>query len=194
MIARQKGWKDRVQYSLSRTGIFFLFVLLWSLPVTGQGVEDIDADMVAAHNAVRSRLGLPDLVWSEELADYAREWALYLAEEKSCRIEHRPRNGEYARKYGENLYWASPVRYSDGRREVQDVRAEAVVADWVGEAKYFDYEANSCRENRACGHYTQVVWRATERLGCARAVCPDKGQVWVCNYDPGGNRVGQRPY
>jgi len=47
-----------------------------------------------------------------------------------------------------------------------------------------------------------VVWRGSARLGCGVAKCsknsPFSGfpdwQLWVCNYDPPGNYVGQRPY
>jgi pathogenesis-related protein 1 len=44
-----------------------------------------------------------------------------------------------------------------------------------------------------CGHYTQIVWRNTKAVGCAVG---GKGarEVWVCDYDPPGNYVGQRPY
>lgn len=53
--------------------------------------------------------------------------------------------------------------------------------------------ANTC--SGVCGHYTQIVWRATLKLGCAISHCP--GQAFpnaiVCNYGPGGN-PGGRPY
>ena len=41
------------------------------------------------------------------------------------------------------------------------------------------------------GHYTQMVWKGTTRLGCAVR----KGRKWdflVCRYSPPGNVVGQR--
>jgi hypothetical protein len=36
------------------------------------------------------------------------------------------------------------------------------------------------------GHFTQLVWRATTELGCARAQCGGIDVV-VCQYDPPGN-------
>ena len=46
-------------------------------------------------------------------------------------------------------------------RKVASVAASPaqVVGDWAGEARDYDYRSNSCRD--VCGHYTQVVWRAT---------------------------------
>jgi hypothetical protein len=53
-----------------------------------------------------------------------------------------------------------------------------------------------------CGHYTQIVWKTTTRLGCGVALCDQnspfmgfpKWEFWVCNYAPPGNYNGQRPY
>ena len=45
-----------------------------------------------------------------------------------------------------------------------------------------------------CGHYTQVIWRNTQRVGCGVAVCPNGAEIWTCNYDPPGNYLGQNPY
>jgi hypothetical protein len=41
---------------------------------------------------------------------------------------------------------------------------------------------------------TQVVWRESVRLGCGTASCNDGGVIWVCNYDPPGNYLGNMPY
>ena len=48
-----------------------------------------------------------------------------------------------------------------------------------------------------CGHYTQIVWKNTERIGCGKATSRQNGLFtvyWVCQYDPSGNYVGQKPY
>jgi len=42
-----------------------------------------------------------------------------------------------------------------------------------------------------CGHYTQVVWAASMKVGCAVATCPADSKMWgtvvVCQYRPQGN-------
>ena len=79
---------------------------------------------------------------------------------------------------------------------------QGVVAAWAGEAKDYDYASNTCASGKVCGHYTQLVWRDTLRVGCAHSVCttnsPFPGQTnwdfWVCDYEPPGNFIGQKPY
>ncbi len=147
--------------------------------------------MTAAHNSVRRQLDIPPLVWSDRLAEHARDRARHLAEENCCRLRH-----ETSGRYGENLYWASSIRWSDGRREVQEIDAAHVVAAWSSEQQDFDPQTRTCRKRNStgCGHYTQIIWRQTMTLGCGMAICNDQGQVWVCVYDPPGNIIGQLPY
>jgi hypothetical protein len=69
--------------------------------------------------------------------------------------------------------------------------AAEVVGDWAAEARDYSDSANTCRV--LCGHYTQLVWNDTREVGCAVASEPGR-EVWVCNYDPPGNWVDERPY
>ena len=138
------------------------------------------AGITAAHNRVRAQLGVPPLVWSKELARYAQSWADKL-QRKGCDLQHRPRSGPDTQRHGENLFGASG--------QTPDVNE--VVGSWAEEVQNFNPKTNRCRG--ICGHYTQIVWRDSQRLGCAMATCGDT-EVWVCNYDPPGNFVGERPY
>jgi hypothetical protein len=58
---------------------------------------------------------LPLLTWSDELADFANTWLLELDAEfqeavlhgKPLTLKHRPVDGEFAQKYGEDIaYWS----------------------------------------------------------------------------------------
>jgi len=134
--------------------------------------------MVAAHNAVRATVGVPDLVWDDDLAAIALDWATGLAN-SGCLMEH-----DYSSPYGENLYWSS-----------YESTVQQVVDAWASEVEFYDYDANSCAVGEQCGHYTQLVWDTTERVGCAMATCPGgAGEIWMCDYDPPGNWVGEKPY
>lgn len=150
--------------------------------------------MLAIHNQVRASVGTPPLRWSGQLAAYAQQWANHLATNNACTMQHRSHAHADTLKVGENLYWASPLRWSDGRVEVQTITPARVAQDWANEQGDYHYTNNSCRPSAQCGHYTQMVWRTTTEVGCAMTVCPDKGQIWVCNYNPPGNWVGERPY
>ena len=150
--------------------------------------------MTKAHNQVRKDHQLPPLQWSNKLSVYAQQWANYLATKNGCVMQHRPISGAYKRIYGENIFWASPRRWSDGRVQVQPIDANDVVFSWADEEKYYNYNNNSCKAGEQCGHYTQLVWKNSTAVGCGMAICPDKGQMWVCSYNPPGNYIGQKPY
>ena len=153
---------------------------------------DFDADeMLAAHNRWRKTVGAPTLTYSNKLAASAQEWANHLKQANQCKMQHSKPDS----KYGENLYWASAVEWSDGKREVQQVNPNEVVDDWGNERADYDHKNNRCTKGKMCGHYTQVVWKTTTTVGCAVALCEDTHeQIWVCQYQPPGNWVGEKPY
>ena len=61
------------------------------------------------------------------------------------------------------------------------------------EIKAFDEKTGQCKDGEVCGHYTQLVWKNTTEVGCAKVTCGNQ-TIWVCNYNPPGNYVGQKPY
>lgn len=103
---------------------------------TMSGGSPIADAMLSAHNAARAAVvpapaaPLPSLAWSSEIASAAQAWA------NGCTFQHS------GGKYGENIYASAGA--STTPRDVVD--------SWVGEAKDYDYAANSC--SATCGHYT----------------------------------------
>ncbi len=155
-----------------------LIALLAAAPAAAQPAEPPRfAGMLAAHNQARQSVGVPPLRWSAELAATAQRWADRLRESR-CAMRHSGAAG-----LGENLAWASG----------QSLTPAQVVAMWVGERRHSDAARNTCAPGQVCGHYTQVVWRGTTHVGCGMASCGNS-EVWVCNYTPPGNVMGQRPY
>lgn len=162
---------------------------LISLVCAGTGVAGVDPDflrpssnystvaneVVNAHNAVRSKVGVPPLAWSDELAGVAQKWAERLLATDA--FQHSNND------YGENLYRINGPGASSTPTEV--------VHAWAAEYVYYRYANNSC--TGICGHYTQVVWKDTKAVGCGSARDAEH-EVWVCNYAPYGNIVGERPY
>ncbi|EAY93437.1 hypothetical protein OsI_15238 [Oryza sativa Indica Group] len=150
------------------------------------------AAFLRAHNEARAAVGVPPLAWNATIALDAQRYAGELR--ASC--EARPvwawgTDGVY----GRNLYRGSGPR----------VRAGAdASARWAEGARWYDRDGDSCAAppGRCCGEYTQMVWRATTQIGCARRLCRCLGDtcpleldtVAVCEYYPPGNIAGQRPY
>ncbi len=147
--------------------------------------------IVAAHNKWRAEAGVGKLSYSPELEASAQAWADNLKNTNHCHMRHSAPDG----RYGENLFWASALAWTDGRRELQPVPPEMPVDSWASERAFYSYANNSCAPGKMCGHYTQLVWKASKKVGCAYAVCEDsKEQIWVCQYEPAGNLIGSRPY
>jgi len=168
-----------------RTHFFIIFVLCLFL----QGITSSLAqksslnaaqakEMTDRHNYWRAALGIRPLVWSDEVAQYAQAWANELAA-SSCKLIHR-RKG----KYGENLFWASGMK----------ITPSFVTDDWASEREYFNHKTQKCASGEVCGHYTQQIWEQTTKVGCGMAKCSNGAEIWVCNYDPAGNYVGEKVY
>jgi pathogenesis-related protein 1 len=143
--------------------------------------------VLAAHNQARDaeKAGIPPLQWDLGLAKKAQEWADYLAKNdlfEHRSLEDRKRSGTYM---GENLYMNSAP--------IGDVTEPVTL--WANEKTWYKYATIECKAppDQACGHYTQVVWRNTTHVGCARATSKH-GDYWVCNYSPGGNYKDQKPF
>ena len=171
-------------------------------PSGSTGPTPAQAAWLDPHNAVRAGTfpgvtvspapvpALPALGWSASAAAVAQAWA------DGCAYGHNANRGSDGVARGENIaasspgYWPTPA---------------AVVGSWSSEWTGYVYTSNTCTlpADQSCGHYTQVVWRGTTRVGCAHAAChvntpfgasfPD-WDFYVCDYEPPGNWVGQRPY
>lgn len=139
------------------------------------------AAFVESHNQRRlSPVPTPEpslapLAFDGDLSRTAQAWSA------GCVFEHS--TGDL----GENLAFLSG----------QDSTPEDAVGLWADEDAFYDYDTNACAPGEVCGHYTQIVWRDTQRVGCGSSTCTIdgfEGLFWVCNYDPPGNFVGERPY
>ncbi|MBP6631019.1 MAG: Fis family transcriptional regulator [Kofleriaceae bacterium] len=141
---------------------------------------------LAAHNAVRATVDVPALAWDGALADIAQAWADQCVDQEAPigLIDHNEGRSEgYPSYVGENVYGSSGA-----------ATGPDAVAAWASEEADYDHASNTC--SGVCGHYTQLVWRDTTHVGCAIGNCAGLrfGNVVVCNYGPGGNVNGARPY
>lgn len=135
------------------------------------------AQFLGPQNAARARVGERPLVWDPRLERYAKWYANQ--RRYDCALVHS--NGPY----GENIFWGSGTDWTPGQAAV----------DWLAEGRFYKHVSNSCAGGQVCGHYTQIVWKGTRRVGCARVTCAQgKGVFMTCNYDPPGNYYGEKPY
>lgn len=129
----------------------------------------------------RPQPALKKLRWDAALAQTAQSWA------SQCNWQHSGVPG-----LGENLYARAPWGAAH----------TAAAQSWAAEFADYNHAGNSCAPQRQCGHYTHMVWRSTESIGCAIKNCstgsPFVGfpqwTIVVCNYDPPGNYQGMKPY
>ncbi|KAK9149914.1 hypothetical protein Scep_008671 [Stephania cephalantha] len=126
--------------------------------IGSSSAKNYDGQFLLPQNAARAALGEPPLTWDNHLESYAQWYANQ--RRADCSLVHS--NGPY----GENIFWGGGDGWGPGQ----------AVADWLSEAKWYNHWTNTCEEGEECGHYTQIVWRGTRRVGCARVVC-DAGAV-----------------
>lgn len=137
---------------------------------------------VKKHNELRALHGAPPLESHPGLVGMAKAYAQKMA--SNGQFKH---SDFYSRKLdgfkyvGENLFW------SKGFRPQPD--AAYVCQSWYDEIK--DYNFSTHRSNGGVvGHFTQLIWKATTKVGCAYAIRGDEF-YGVCNYAEMGNWQGQ---
>jgi len=122
------------------------------------------------HNNYRILHGVSPVTWSDTVAASAQAYA------NTCPDSHSGSG------YGENLAWAT-----------YDMGESAVVQMWYDEEPLYDYDNPGF--SSATGHFTQVVWKGTTQIGCgSKSGCSypwPNSTVWVCQYNPPGNYIGQ---
>ena len=137
------------------------------------------ARVLAAHNIERAAVGLAPLTWDKKLGTEAAKYAVRLAlSRRFAHSEPQARGGA-----GENLWMGTRSAFS----------IETMLAHWSSEKRMFKpgvFPAVSRTGNwHQVGHYTQMVWPATQRVGCALATNSGEDYL-VCHYWPAGNVHG----
>lgn len=144
-------------------------------------VNEYNQRAVRKHNELRKLHGVAPLESDEKLRAKAEKYAYKMLNSGNFAHSSRSeRNEGFSSPVGENLYWAMGF----------PATPEDVIQSYYDEIVDYNHDTGRSINGKAIGHYTQVVWKNTQRVGCAEA---RKGrEVYsVCNYFPAGNYVGQ---
>ena len=145
----------------------------------GGANDQMPKEVLTVHNKYRAEMEIPPLVWSETLANHARQWADHLARSGGL-LCHSKVSDE-----GENL-WRGTANYYTNTQKVEH---------WASKKKYFKsgvFPYVSITGNWSdVGHYSQMIWRRTTEVGCAKASA-GKQDIFVCRYAPPGNIYTQK--
>lgn len=138
--------------------------------------EKFQKEAIEAHNDYRVQHGVSKLKLDAKLCSYAKDWATKLA--KADSFEHRQNQD-----FGENLFccWSSdPKAKCPGKKPVDS---------WYSEIKKYNFGSEPT--STASGHFTQLVWKNTKKMGIAKAKTKNGKVIVVANYEPAGNWIGQ---
>jgi hypothetical protein len=134
--------------------------------------------------------------WDSSLAAYAQ------SNTNKCDFQHSATvvNGQ---DVGENMAAGtlnSPISTDADLQKYLSVQFKnstfAGVDTWVDEQSHFSYP--DCIDGEVCGHWTQVVWGPSNKVGCGITQCNGLTGNWqlpssqlayliLCNYSPAGN-------
>ena len=165
-----------------------LLLLLFPTLIIGQ----LDKDKLSAlqvHNDARKEVGVAPLVWSKKLEEQAQKYAKQIA---------RTNNYKHSNTQdGENL--AMYYEYEKSNKIKTYIYSDTPLYDasiaWYNEIKDYKYsKIKRYRIGPKIGHYTQMVWKDTKKVGIASAVSKNGKVYVVARYFPVGNYLGEYPY
>jgi pathogenesis-related protein 1 len=108
--------------------LFLLVVVTFPAISSGSLTESELQEMVNVHNKWRSEVNVAPVTWSSSLATTAQTYADTLRDKQHCQMVH-----SHTKDVGENLFWASPVSYSNGTSALQPMSSIQVVNEWGAE-------------------------------------------------------------
>ncbi|CAF0984533.1 unnamed protein product [Rotaria sp. Silwood1] len=133
-------------------------------------------EVLSAHNFYRARHCAKPLQLNDVLSRSAQNFAQKLA--NTNQFHHSGTPG-----VGENLYMAISSKSIK-------VNGNAPVTAWYNEIQHYNFNRGGF--SKITGHFTQVVWRSTTKLGVGIAYANGGRSIYVVTrYSPPGNYAGQ---
>ncbi|XP_064624489.1 proprotein convertase subtilisin/kexin type 5-like [Lineus longissimus] len=116
--------------------------------------------------------------WDDNLEAHAQQWA------DECIPEHA-----HAEKRRFPVYGEEGESLSGGELMAIKNGFERAFITWFEEEDHSEFIANLCKGLPACGHYKQIIWGNSTRIGCGFNRCPGKAPTIFCRFAPGANGV-----
>jgi hypothetical protein len=148
-------------------------------PVMAGATGTLAAEILAAHNRERAAVGSAPLQWDPQLAAAAASYGPVLG--RLGDLQHSPRETRPGQRENLAMAWHGTMN------------AGEIVGLWIAEKKMLQpgiFPAVSRTGNwEDVGHYTQLVWPTTTRVGCA--IYSTDWDYLICRYTPPGNEDGK---
>jgi len=181
-----------------------------SQPTKGPLTQAQMDGIVKKHNDLRTGMGASDMtmmIWDDTLAAAAQQWvsgtALLSGEDTDNMTAAKCPSGHSNNRQGagENIAW----KWASNLKLTSTTDFSPSIQSWYDEIKDAGAYKSGGTFNGfgpctgVCGHYTQVVWGAANKIGCGAAYCPAHGMggyELVCQYGSsvagahGGNMGG----
>ncbi|XP_043468656.1 venom allergen 5-like [Leptopilina heterotoma] len=128
---------------------------------------------------------MPNMAWDSEIANVAQRWA------NQCKFGHDTCRNVRRFGVGQNVAMA----WTTGSNPLSIKGLITMLYDEV--AKFNPNQIKPFRFTGETGHYSQMLWAASTRVGCGYVNYMNGNQntvLLVCNYGPGGNVIGGTMY
>ncbi len=193
--------------------------------VNGELDNDAKAYVLCKHNEMRSKIALGNfagangnfavatnmkrLRWDDKLAQVAQGWA------DQCTWQHNGNRGTEYNALAPDDIDGDPLNDTESVGENLSLKAASNVQQlswqfaidgfnaWVNEGQYYTighYGIDDQCSQSPCGHFTQLMWANTYKVGCAVKYCAANtlttlaATYMVCDYASAGNYINQLPY
>jgi len=144
------------------------------------GVSEADKTLIVnKHNELRALQSATDMElmeWDDEVAAIAQRWT------DNCDFAH-------------DAVRTIPGRFSVGQNLASGYGTwDAAIQGWYDEIDDFTFGDQGANVFSDVGHYTQLVWAKSAKIGCGYTECSNLNRFYACNYGPAGNNAWWEPY
>jgi len=141
-----------------------------------EAYEDFKRGVLFEHNFHRREARCNPVVWAEDLAASAKSYAERF--EQNNQPKRNYNEPGLLAQYGDDSETMTLINWAWGRHSYKP-----------GKPGAYPYVYKAGKKEEDIFAYTQMVWKSTSQVGCARTA-----NYFVCRYFPRGNQYGVPPF